>query len=204
MGVAERRAREREARRKSVLDATRALVRERGFNGTTTKLIAQACELSEATLFFYFKNKDEIFTSLLHEGIDFMGRGFDKIAAEDLPPRDKLRRLWLFFAEVQREHPEYFQVFASLAAPQATAAVSDEVKQELARRSGDHLRRFSELLADNTDSDEPKLAADLFWASFVGLMVLRDSRVNLGARSHPNKRELNDLFELLIDGISCA
>ncbi|MBI5481108.1 MAG: helix-turn-helix transcriptional regulator, partial [Deltaproteobacteria bacterium] len=50
MGVQERRQREREARKKSVLDAARSLVRERGFNGTTSREIAKACELSEATL----------------------------------------------------------------------------------------------------------------------------------------------------------
>lgn len=72
MGVQERRQRERQARRSAVLDAARLLVRERGYNGTTTRQIAEACELSEATLFFYFSSKDEIFTSLLFEGIDFM------------------------------------------------------------------------------------------------------------------------------------
>ncbi len=65
MGVAERRERERQARKDAVLDAARNLLLEKGFRGTTTKEIAQLCELSEATLFFYFKNKDEILLSLL-------------------------------------------------------------------------------------------------------------------------------------------
>ena len=87
MGVQERRQREREARRSSVLDATRSLLLELGFNGTTTKQIAARCELSEATLFFYFQNKDEIFLSLLFEGIDFTGRFLDELIAAELNPR---------------------------------------------------------------------------------------------------------------------
>lgn len=201
MGTQERRAREREARRKTVLDAARALVRDKGFNGTTSKQIASACELSEATLFFYFKSKDEIFTSLLLEGIEFTGQGIDRIAASDASPRVKLERLWRFFGEVKREHPEYFQVFTYLAHPQATAAVSDELKDELARRSGDNFRRFTALLDDIAGGPQGRVAADLMWSSFVGLMVLRDSRANLGARPHPTDREMTAAFKLLLSGL---
>ncbi len=201
MGVQERRAREREARRKAVLDATRTLVRDNGFNGTSTKQIAGACELSEATLFFYFKSKDELFTSLLLEGIEFMQRGLDRIAVAETDPRSRLRRLWRFFGEVNREHPEYFQVFTHLAHPQSTALVSDELKAELARRSGDNFRRFAALFGDLTEVPQPRVAADLLWSSFVGLTVLRDSRANLGARAHPTDREMAKAFELLVGGI---
>jgi AcrR family transcriptional regulator len=65
MGVAERRERERQARKGAVLEAARHLLLEKGFRGTTTKEVARRCELSEATIFFYFKNKDEILLSLL-------------------------------------------------------------------------------------------------------------------------------------------
>ncbi len=46
------------------------------------------------------KSKDEIFISLLFEGIDFMAAGMDEIAGLDVPPKKKLERLWKFFAEV--------------------------------------------------------------------------------------------------------
>ncbi len=201
MGVQERRAREREARLKTVLDATRLLVRDNGFNGTTTKQIASACELSEATLFFYFKSKDELFTSLLLEGVEFMQRGIDRIAAADATPKAKLQKLWRFFGKVKHEHPEYFQVFTHLAQPQSTAMVSDELKAELARRSGDNFRRFAALIDELADSPQPRVVADLLWSSFVGLMVLRDSRANLGAHDHPNDREMTLAFQLLVGGI---
>ena len=184
------------------MNAARALVRDRGFNGTTTKQIAVECELSEATLFHYFQSKDEIFTSLLLEGIDFMRSGIDRIASAEVAPKSKLERLWRFFGEVNREHPEYFQVFTYLAHPQSTAAVSEEVKAELVARSGDNFRRFVALIDEIADVPQPRVAADLIWSSFMGLMVLRDSRTNLGARAHPNDRELTYAFRLLAAGIA--
>lgn len=201
MGVQERRARERDARRKAVLDAARLLVRERGYNGTTTKQIAAACEVSEATLFFYFQSKDEIFTSLLFEGIDFMAQRIDTLAATDLESSDRLGQVWALFEELRAEFPEYFHVFTSLANPDATTAVSDEVKAELARRSGDNFRRVAQLLRHGTELADTRVAADVMWATFVGLGVLHDSRVNLGATAHPTKPELRTAFDLLRSGL---
>ncbi len=201
MGVQERRQREREARRKSVLDATRTLVRERGYNGTTTKQIAAACELSEATLFFYFQSKDEIFTSLLFEGIEFMQARIEELAVADLPAEDVPASLWSLFEELRREHPEYFHVFASLANPGATASVSEAAREELARRSGDNFRRVAELLVPTVGGERVRVAADMVWSAFVGLAVLHDSRENLGAPPHPSGAELGAALQMLLDGM---
>lgn len=202
MGIQERREREREARRGAVLDAARGLVRERGFGGVTTRQIAERCELSEATLFWYFESKDEILTSLLFEGIDFMARGLERILGAGAPAEKKLARVWDFFAEVRAEHPEYTQVFALLAQPHAAASVTEEVKSEIARRSGDNFRRLAELLRDVVGSQNARVAADLLWAAFVGLMVLRDSRANLGAKAHPTPQDLRRALQLLLAGIA--
>ncbi|OGQ24540.1 MAG: hypothetical protein A2138_10680 [Deltaproteobacteria bacterium RBG_16_71_12] len=185
-----------------MLDATRKLVRERGFTATTTKEIAKACELSEATLFWYFQSKDEIFTSLLYQGIELMRSGLEEIATSKREPRHQLAQLWRFFAEVREQQPEYFHVFGTLANPAATAAVSEDVKAEILRRSGDNLRRCAELVRACVGAKDARIAADLFWAAFVGLMVLRDSRVNLGADAHPDERELRVAFELLLEGVA--
>lgn len=201
MGVQERRAREREARRRAVLDATRTLLAEHGFQGTTTRQIAMRCELSEAALFFYFQSKDEIFSSLLLEGIAFMEQGLEAVAAETGSVPRMLARLWRFFAEMRKVHPEFFHVFSYLAHPRSTATVSSEVKAELARRSGDNFRRLAELLRPVAGRDA-RIAADLVWAAFVGLTVLRDSRHNLGAPAHPTDAELRRALGKLLDGIA--
>lgn len=202
MGIKERRQRERQARLDAVLGATRTLLRERGFAGATTKSIAEQCELSEATLFHYFKSKDEIFTSLLFEGIDYMTQRLEEVLSSRAPAHERLARLWQFFAEVRQRHPEYYQVFAYLAHPQATVSVTEQVKAEVARRSGDNFRRLAVLLGELVPGGDGRLAADLLWATFFGLMVLRDSRANLGAVPHPTEQDLAAAFDLLLGGIA--
>ncbi len=201
MGVQERRQRERKARRGAVLEAARALVREKGFNGTTTREIAERCELSEATLFFYFKSKDEIFTSLLFESIDFMSEGIERIRESRDEPVQKLASLWEFWVTVTKEHPEYFHVFTYLGHPRSTDSVEQAVLEELKKRSGDDFRGLASLLEETLGIPNSRGVADLMWASFLGLVVLRDSRRNLGAIAHPTDHELKGAFELLLNGL---
>lgn len=202
MGIQERREREREARRTSVLDATRLLVREHGFNGTTTKRIAEQCELSEATIFWYFKSKDEIFVSLLYEGIAFTNEGLETIRAHEASPKEKLSELWSFFSQLRTQHPEYFHVFSYLGHPESTSAVTEEVKREIARRSGDNFRLFATLIEETLGSKNTRLVADVLWGAFAGLTVLKDSRINLGTKGHPTENEMKEAFDLLLSGLA--
>jgi AcrR family transcriptional regulator len=204
MGIQERRERERQARRDLVLDAARSLLLERGFNGTTTKQIAERCELSEATLFFYFQSKDEILVSLLFEGIEFTARRLQEIADAGLAPEERLAALWRFFSEIRAEHPEYFLMFGYLARPQSTATVTAETRAEIAHRSGDNFRLLAEVIAGAAGGRDSRLLADLMWSAFVGLMALRDTRTNLEAPPHPTDAELARAFELLHTGLASA
>ncbi len=205
MGVQERREREREARKAAVLNAARDMLLEKGYRGTTTKGIAKKCELSEATLFFYFSNKDEIIASLLFESIRFWKEGFEKIAQSRVSADKKLDQIWRFHEKVNEEHPEYYLVSSYLAQPNALEGVSEDVKERLVQESGDNFQRLATLLEETTGRDDSRHMADTMWATFLGLMVLRESRMNLGhgeVRSKKKDREL--AFQWLKKGFTNA
>ena len=185
MGVAERRERERQARKEAVLDAARGLLLEKGFRGTTTKEIAESCELSEATLFFYFKNKDEILLSLLFESIQFWEKGLRRLERSTLTPHKRLDQIWQFHEKVNVEHPEYYVISAYLAQPNSLQGVSSEIKEAITERSGENFQRLARLLETVTGQADGQHLADTLWSTFLGLMVLRESRINLG---HDNIR----------------
>ncbi len=201
MGIQERRRRERKTRRETILEAARTLITEQGLRNTTTREIAKRCELSEGTLFTYFRGKEEMFVALLFEAIDFMEEGLEDLLSSGQDGRERVRAMWSFFREVQDAHPEYFHVFSYLASPGSLDEVSEEVQRRLEKRSGDNFRRFARILEDTVSHPEPRLVADVLWASFFGLMVLRDSRRNLQAPLHPTSEELDRVLTQLWEGI---
>lgn len=54
-----------DARKMQICQVAMRLFSENGFSGTTTKEIANAAGVSEATVFKHFSNKDELYTSIL-------------------------------------------------------------------------------------------------------------------------------------------
>lgn len=67
-------------RREQICQIAMKLFSENGFRGTTTKEIANAAGVSEATVFKHFSNKDELYAAILdHKACD---HGFDNPFAE--------------------------------------------------------------------------------------------------------------------------
>ena len=68
MGIKERHERDREAVRRSILDAARELFVSEGYRNVSIRKIAEKIEYSPAALYGYFPSKDDIFYALEHLG----------------------------------------------------------------------------------------------------------------------------------------
>ena len=69
MGIKQRRKREKEQRRRQILDASRTLLFKKGLNAISVNQIARQAELAVGTIYFYFRSKEEIFAALQEEGL---------------------------------------------------------------------------------------------------------------------------------------
>src|SRR5438874_7692341 len=110
MAIAERREREKLARRQEILKAARELFFERGFEGTTIDEIAKGAELSKGAVYLYFPSKEEIYFSLLEEGSEILYNMLRKASQADLPADTLLRRLGRAYHDFYRKHPGYFRI----------------------------------------------------------------------------------------------
>ncbi len=79
MGVKERRELEKQARRDQILDAARKLLFSQGIEKISISRISKEAELGVGTIYFYFKNKEDIFIALQQEGVDVLFSGILKI-----------------------------------------------------------------------------------------------------------------------------
>lgn len=72
MGVKERKVKEKMARKQDILSAAEKLFIQNGYQKTTLEDIADSCELSKGTIYLYFKNKEQLFLSILERAlVDF-------------------------------------------------------------------------------------------------------------------------------------
>src|SRR2546430_5017122 len=111
MGIKERQERDREAVRRSILDAARDLFVTEGYEQVSIRKIAERIEYSPAAIYSYFPSKDDIFFALAEEGFRLLGHpGVEgrRDALEGLDPLLRIRAVFWRVYEFSRQHPEYF------------------------------------------------------------------------------------------------
>jgi len=105
--AAQRRMREKEERRGAILKAAMGLFASEGYNQASMERIADAAEVSTGTLYFNFRNKEDILVHLMDE-IAYEIRGLIGShfrAAEN--PLEGIRQSGIaFMTEFCRKHPE--------------------------------------------------------------------------------------------------
>src|SRR5262245_10107384 len=109
MAVAERRLREKEARRQQILDAARDLFFQQGFDSTTIEEIAERTELSKGAIYLHFPSKEEIYITLMLEGSEILFEMMKESVSGDLPADTLLRRLGQSYFRFYREYTGYFR-----------------------------------------------------------------------------------------------
>lgn len=121
MGIKERQERDREAVRRSILDAARELFMAEGFQHVSIRKIAERIEYSPAAIYGYFPSKDDIFFALAEEGLRLLG---DPGAVEsdprykDAPPLERVRAMFWHLYEFSCDQPQYFAlIFVDRSVP---------------------------------------------------------------------------------------
>lgn len=116
MGIAERKHREKEEMRERILNAAISLFLKEGYDKTSIRQIADAIEYSPATIYLYFKDKDDLFYAI-HQ------RGFEKLftsmaqAVATPDPLERLRTIGRLYLRFALENPEFYDLMFVMRAP---------------------------------------------------------------------------------------
>ncbi len=108
MGIAERKEREKEERKRLILEQAKYLILERGIPSLSMQDIADAAELSKATLYLYFQSKEAILAAILADSAD----AFITYVEQRFDPEDNglqsIRKLWSSYLAFFGESPDLF------------------------------------------------------------------------------------------------
>lgn len=85
--------------REEILDASAELFVRHGYSGTSTRMIAEAVGIRQASMYHYFKNKDDILAALLETTVVASLDRARELLIEDGPPLPRLLALARFDAQ---------------------------------------------------------------------------------------------------------
>ena len=87
-------------RRIEILKSAAAAFRRRGYHGASVEEIADALHMTKGSLYYYFRNKEEILYFCHDYSLDILLDLLGKVEAEGRPPEEKLRRLVVAFVHM--------------------------------------------------------------------------------------------------------
>lgn len=125
-----RKQKEQAQRRKAILDSAREVFFDKGFMSATMDDIASGCDLAKGTIYLYFKSKEDLYISLMVEGLRLLRDDLNTI--RDLPfSADRLlgEILRVYFAFYEK-NPKYFRMMFLSSQPDVRERVCDELLRE--------------------------------------------------------------------------
>ncbi len=191
MGIEERRERERDARREAIIRAAMEVYREEGYHATTMEKIAERAELSRATLYLYFRTKDEIFVHGIAAHSEFFGdllEDLERRLAEEGPER-LLERLWESFQKFYAKDPVTFNATLYFHQGEMIRSLPEELRLMLDRTGSRNYGLLCRLMAFGVEKGlflkwDPRTLAEVFWTAFLGIIHLENSKAAMGRRQH--------------------
>ncbi|MCW5911790.1 MAG: TetR/AcrR family transcriptional regulator [Cyclobacteriaceae bacterium] len=195
MGVAERKERHKEDLKREILDAAKVLFAEKGLEATSIRAIAEKIEYSPATIYLYYKDKNEIVHALHREGFKLLVDYF-QVLNHISHPFERLKGMGRAYIQFALQNPDTYKLLFNMEEPLEHVANCFEEWDE-----GD--RAFDILLQTVKECQSigyfPGFATEqmsfMIWSMMHGLCMLRITGhlAHVGAA----KANLMDLDQLM-------
>lgn len=164
-----------EARRKQILDAAQEVFAEKSFAGASIKDLARAAGVSPGLLYWYFKDKADLFSSLLAERMAVAFGALTEQVSLELPPEEFLPRFGRFYVGLF-EQPMNAALFKTVIAN--TTSFPPGVRQMQSRVIGHVLRTLQDYFQCQIELGRirpcnTEMVTRTFMGGLMGFLLLR-------------------------------
>src|SRR3954454_14635753 len=185
----ERKAQERQARRRRIQEAARTVFAERGYQGASIELIARAAQLSVGAIYLYFRSKEDLYVSLVEDALTVFDVEMAQVR-ENAEASRRLRDTWSILVRWAEREAEGPRILRLRAQPAIRPQLSDEVVTAVSAgvaRIQDHM---GACIADGIHAGmyrqvNAREIADLAWSVLLGSLDAAEMHASLGLPTEP-------------------
>jgi AcrR family transcriptional regulator len=186
--IAERKLRDKQARRAQIIGAARRIAELEGWPNVTVRRLSDEISYSQPVLYAHFGNREGILTAVAIEGFQEMGLALEK-ARRRAKSENTVESVAAAYLEFAASSPALYEVMFSLglSVPFGDAATPSELRFA-----------FSQLLQlFQGQASKAEVITELFWASLHGIAELTRTKRFPPSRQKERVRSLLELFSLL-------
>ena len=208
MGVQERREREKQARQDAILEAAREVFFARGLDQTTIDDVAEQAEVSKGTIYLYFQSKEELYISVLMDGLDILAGQLHALRAEFAEQQAdelicEIRDIYYAF---YKKYPEYFYSHSLLYHGRIKGKVDPVIWAATHQKTRQCLAVFSEIIQKGMEDGifrevDAWQTANSFWGAATGVMMMLDDDEHQQMVGISAKDLLDATIEMLIRSV---
>ena len=207
MSIKERKEREKEMRRRQIQDAAKELFILKGFNSTTIEEIAEKAELSPATIYLYFKNKEELYASINLITLQDLFNEIRKVYTnKKLSVEEKIIKFKDGMYKVFKHDPLILRNILHVQLEDTLPSLSRELLDQLNKISQKTMTMIAHVYEEGVRQGKFREGhgmahADIIWSIFTGLVIWEESKKRISPRKDFLKSSLDRAFDIFCQGI---
>lgn len=185
----ERKAQERQARRRRIQEAARTVFAEKGYAGASIELIARAAQLSVGAIYLYFRSKEDLYVSLVEDTLTVFDVDMARVR-EDVEVSSRLKETWNLLIRWAEKDAEGPRILRLLAQPAIRPQLSDEVVAAVSAGIDRIQNHMGACIADGIHAGiyrqvNAREIADLAWSVLLGSLDAAEMHASLGLPTEP-------------------
>jgi AcrR family transcriptional regulator len=183
--IAERKLRDKQARRAQIIGAARRIAELEGWSNVTVRRLSDEISYSQPVLYAHFGSREGLLAAVAIEGFQGMGLALEK-ARKRVKRGNPIESVAAAYLEFATSSPALYEVMFSLGlnVPFDDAATPPELRFA-----------FSQLLElFQGQSSKPEVVSELFWASLHGIAELTRTKRFPRSRQKERARMMVELF----------
>ena len=181
-------------KRTAILESALALIREHGFHGAPMSLVAKKAGVAAGTLYLYFDSKDQLIRELYTYVVDRMMQAVLQGDHPELPFKARIFNFWTNHYQFYIQNPAYLffteQFTASPYGKEVTIQENEQFRNIIAR-----------LFRCGIENKKLKPIDTLLFGILIHGSILNAAKAHLSGRLKIGKNELDQIFEIVWDGI---
>ncbi|RKY31301.1 MAG: hypothetical protein DRP67_02825 [Candidatus Omnitrophota bacterium] len=187
----------REKRKKQILKAAAEIFGKRGYWKTDMESIAKKAHIAKGTIYLYFKNKENLFLSIIDSGLDALSERMEEELSGIKDFFNKIKRSIQIYLEFFEKNFVYFNIITH-ENPGLGVKVSEKFWKKFFEKFKKIEDDFKKGISSGIIKNLPVKDA-IF--SLIGILHGIIDQWILSGRKYSLKRKANTVFEIFVNGI---
>lgn len=206
MGIAERKQREKESRSRQIQEIAAELFYKKGYAETSLDEIARRAEISKATIYLYFKSKDDLYYQIVEPALAELSRRLVGIADNSEEPAEiTVRKIIDATRDVFFNDPGSYHLVSRYSAAEFKRLLPKNRLDNLKSLMRSNFHQMEQAVQKGIDQGvfhdaDAKLVSIILWNCFMGVIQFQENRMD-SERTDYRRPTIDAAVDLILKGL---